>query len=408
MMIITLLTTDNRQAYHDYDNTRPWFGTAPQGLLSGFAELASLGKRDEAPASKDEPLEVHVVSCTQRRMKSPQQLDDHIWFHSIHVPKLGWLKTGYAGCINSVRCKLAQIRPDIVHAQGTERDCAMSGVFSGYPNVLTIHGNMRVQANLPATRNSLYYKIAALLEWFCLRRTNGVIAISNYTRDLVAPLAKRTWLLPNAVDPRFLEARRNPENPPVILFVGTFCERKNALGLLEACRPALQNHRCRLVFAGKKEPGSVYYEHLRSMAAELPNIEFVGFLDRTALLDQFQRCEMLVLPTREDNCPMVVLEAQAAGLPVAASKVGGIPDLIEHGKTGLLFDPDQLFQIRHAVEMILTDNSIARQLSANARLKAMNNYRPIFIARRHIEIYREVLLACSHHEREHNISKAAG
>src|SRR5208282_5205162 len=86
--------------------------------------------------------EVHVLGCVQQPMRSVEKLADNIWFHSLHVPKIGWLRTGYQGCIRAVRKKLKEIQPDIVHGQGTERDCAISAVFSGFPNVLTIHGNM--------------------------------------------------------------------------------------------------------------------------------------------------------------------------------------------------------------------------------------------------------------------------
>ena len=71
-------------------------------------------------------VEVHVVSCTQQPMKSPIKLAENIFFHSLLVPKIGWLRTGYQGCIRAVRKKLRAIQPDIVHGQGTERDCACS------------------------------------------------------------------------------------------------------------------------------------------------------------------------------------------------------------------------------------------------------------------------------------------
>ena len=93
-------------------------------------------------------VEVHVVSCLQQPVHSPEKLADNIFFHCLHVPKIGWLRTGYQGCIRAVRNKLKEIRPDIVHGQGTERDCAISAVFSGFPNVITIHGNMAELARL--------------------------------------------------------------------------------------------------------------------------------------------------------------------------------------------------------------------------------------------------------------------
>ena len=55
------------------------------------------------------------------------------FYHSLIVPKLGWLCTGYQGFIRAPRKKIWELQPDIVHGQGTERDCALSAVFSGFP-----------------------------------------------------------------------------------------------------------------------------------------------------------------------------------------------------------------------------------------------------------------------------------
>ncbi len=94
------------------------------------------------------------------------------------------MRTGYQGCIRAVRKKLKEIRPDIVHGQGTERDCAISAVLSGLPNVLTIHGNMNAIANCTCPIGSFHW-LAARLEDFTLSRTDGIICISDYVKNLV-------------------------------------------------------------------------------------------------------------------------------------------------------------------------------------------------------------------------------
>src|SRR5437763_6845067 len=99
-MKIALITTDNREHDRNYAPATPYFGTAPEALLQGFASLPE--------------LEVHVVSCTQKPMRSPEKLADNIWFHSLYVPKLGWMRSTYQGCIRSVKRTLKKaIQPDI-------------------------------------------------------------------------------------------------------------------------------------------------------------------------------------------------------------------------------------------------------------------------------------------------------
>src|SRR4051812_31056540 len=100
-MRIAILTTDNREHQRTYQETVPRFGPAIEALLQGLAELAE--------------LEIHVVACTQRPMVAPEKLSPNTWFHLLHVPKIGWLRTGYNGCIRALRRKLREIEPDIVH-----------------------------------------------------------------------------------------------------------------------------------------------------------------------------------------------------------------------------------------------------------------------------------------------------
>jgi hypothetical protein len=111
-------------------------------------------------------------------MRSPEKLAPNIFFHSLYVPKIGWMRTLYQGCVRAVRKKLREIRPDIVHGQGTEMDCAVEAVFSGFPNVLTIHGNMRLIARVNRVRPFSFLWLAARLERLTIPRSSGVVCIT--------------------------------------------------------------------------------------------------------------------------------------------------------------------------------------------------------------------------------------
>ena len=376
-MKIVQLTTDNRNQYGHTTLPEPYFGTAPTGLLDGFAGMPG--------------VEVHVVSCASVKMETPDKLADNLWFHQPLVSKIGWGRTLFQGCVRAVRGLMDEIQPDIVHGQGTERDCALAAVLSGYPNVLTIHGNMRVHSARPENRKNVYYKMAAMLETFSLRRSGGVVAISRYTENLVKGLTPRTWLLPNAVDRRYFDIEPAAPVVPRILFVGSIDERKNPLGLIRACEPMLRAGECTLALAGQGNREHSYVKEVYALAETIPSIEMLGFIGRDELGGQFKNSSLVVLPTFEDNCPMVVLEAMAAGLPVAASRVGGVPDLVAHEADGLMFDPHDAEEVRASLERLVRAPSLRADLAARGRKKALERFHPRVIAEEHLKIYREVL-----------------
>jgi glycosyltransferase involved in cell wall biosynthesis len=382
-MKIAILTTDNREAYRQYSAPTPYFGTAPTALLEGFATLPN--------------LKVYIVSCTQQPMLSPPKLAENIWFHSLHVPKFGWLRTGYAGCILAVRKKLREIKPAIVHAQGTERDCAISAVFQNIPKILTIHGNIRAITKLNRYSALSFWGIQSQLETFCLPRFAGVICISNYTQQQVSDLANKTWLLPNATENLFFEPwfiAVDPSAPPVVLVVANIDGRKNQNALIHALDPLAHKLKFIVKFYGRCGEDS-YGKEFRSLIEARPWCSWGGMISREKLRDEFARATTLCLPTREDNCPMVVLEAQASGVPVIASNVGGVPDLVEDGVTGLLTNPDFPSTMAFALEKILSDKALAARLAEGGRKQALARYHPNAIATKHLEIYREVLSARS-------------
>ena len=88
---------------------------------------------------------------------------------------------------------------------------------------------------------------------------------------------------------------------------------------------------------------------------------------------------------------MVILEAMAAGLPVAASRVGGIPDLITDKLTGMLFDPLCADSIRSAIRHLLDHPANREEMAENARMKTRTSHHPENIAKAHLSIYRQLV-----------------
>ena len=88
---------------------------------------------------------------------------------------------------------------------------------------------------------------------------------------------------------------------------------------------------------------------------------------------------------------MVVLEAMAAGVPVMASRVGGVPDLIDGISTGLFCDPLDPESFRIGVKKLLEDREFAQRMASTAYEDAVKRFHPNVIASKHLEIYRDVL-----------------
>lgn len=431
-MRVALLLPDNRENFRKYYLKEPYFGTAPTALLQGFMMLNQVEKQEiggQSSMGKEQgkvpPFEIHVISCTQHPMSSPEKLAPNIWFHSLHVSKWGWLRTGYQGCVRAVRKKLEEIQPDLVHAQGTERDCAISAVLSPYPRLLTIHGNLRLIKKQVGFKPFSAMWFQSFLEGFAVTRFDGVICITNYTREAVEHEVPKTWVVPNAVDPSFLalgekRLRKNTEinvpaisnsgfksqgsglppshlptfppliKTPIILCVANVDERKNQNAFIRALDPLVKKMSFEVRFFGVCG-ASDYAREFRELIASRPWCHYGGMIGREGLRHEFENASMLALPTHEDNCPMVVLEAMAAGVPVMASKVGGVPDLIDGARTGLFCDPCDPESFRAGVKRLLGDRELAHQMASAAHDDAMRRFHPKVIASKHLEIYREVL-----------------
>lgn len=118
-------------------------------------------------------------------------------------------------------------------------------------------------------------------------------------------------------------------------------------------------------------------------------VHFLGF--QKNIVRFFQASDFIVLPSLAEGCPNVVLEAFACGKPVIASKVGGVPDLVNHMKTGILVNPKDVTQLVKAIHGLITDPYQARIMGKEARKFAEKQLDWNIIIGKYENVYRQVL-----------------
>ena len=101
--------------------------------------------------------------------------------------------------------------------------------------------------------------------------------------------------------------------------------------------------------------------------------------------------DLFVTPTRADNLPNVILEAMACGLPVVGFDVGGVPDMVRPGKTGLLAPPEDTAALRRAIETLLNNDDLRARMSAECRQIAVSEYALAVQARRYKALYESLI-----------------
>jgi glycosyltransferase involved in cell wall biosynthesis len=385
MLKVVQIIPDERDVW-GFDADSPSFGSAPTALLEGFAQFP-------------DQVDVHVVSCIRRPLPAPAILSGNIHYHAVPVSG-GYRRTLFTEAVRRTRAVIRKIDPDIVHGQGNEDYPGLCAVFSGFPNVVTVHGNMRAVAARRRFRPLPHMLLACAIEWIALRRADTVFCNSAYTDRQVKPLNEKRHRVFNAVRSDFFSLAAKEistskgngvgANCRTLLCSGTVVEYKNQIGLIRALDAWEGPRPFRLLFAGGSRPELPYVRRFLDLVRERDWCDYRGRLEAAELLHLLADIDGVVHPTLEDSFGLAVAEAQAAGLPVAASSIGGIPDLIEDGKTGFLFDPANPADVRRKVGFLL-DPATALPVSAEARRFADEQYRPACIAESHLDFYRDHL-----------------
>ena len=236
------------------------------------------------------------------------------------------------------------------------------------------------------------------LKW-AARRSARVTAISSYTAaelkelvDVPVDVIPYGAALPS---PAVRAAARSPDAPSTVLFVGRLVERKGVAHLIEALARLRQSSRARLVVVGDG-PERPRLEALARSRGLGDRVTFRGKISDADLQQAYRDTDVLVLPSVVDargdteGLGVVLLEAMGYGVPVIASRIGGIVDIVTDGESGLLVTPGDAGALASALERVLDDAELARTLGERGRQRLVEQFGWDAIVRRWDAIYRSV------------------
>lgn len=271
---------------------------------------------------------------------------------------------------------LRDFRPHAVLAQGAhETAAALSArrlARTDTAVIADLHGDWRAPTRLYGSRlRTILNPVADRVAVAALRNADGVRTVTGYTTGLVRELG----LEPSDEFPAYMDFDSFLQDPPAplpqrpqALFVGVLERYKNVDGLAEAWRraaPQLPDARLKLVGSGALQP--VVEELVRDFPEQVSWTERLSQREISAALDA---STFLLLPSRSEGMGRVIVEAFCRARPVVASRVGGIPDLVEDGSNGLLVEPGNTNGLVDAIVRLADDRSLAERLSAGAQASA--------------------------------------
>jgi glycosyltransferase involved in cell wall biosynthesis len=294
--------------------------------------------------------------------------------------------------------------PDVIHYQGFHPwlDLALP-LWNRYPLVCTVH-DFRAHPG-----DKLSQKTPFWVEMLVRCRADQLIVHSEHIRGLMVKqlrgAGENISLMPHIQIGQELASPTGQDTENLILFFGRIWEYKGLEYLIRA-EPLISARvpDVRIMIACQGEDFSRYARLMVHPQHFIVHNEFISE-DRAA--EYFRRASIVALPYIEASQSGVIPLAYSAAKPVVATTVGGLPEMVEHGRTGYLVAPRDAGQLADALVRLLLDPTLRRQMGANAKNKVELECSPEAIARKTLEVYHRAVARTAEGRRCAEIESAA-
>jgi len=324
-----------------------------------------------------DPAEFHVHIIHSLRDDSPEQYKED--FQSEHIT-LEYIPMGgfrdYLKAVKDIRRSLRKYAPDIIHLHSSKAGFLgrVAAKLEKQSNIFySPHGFSFLRQDAIWISRKLFF----LLEKFICRFAGGrIVAVSKGELDEAKRLTRDTCLIRNFIDLSTLPESQE-KTFPVVITSGRISEQKNPV-LFNRIASQFPDITFRWVGDGP----------LRGKLTAV-NVEVTGYLPRYEVINQVASSWLYIQTSKWEGMPVSVLEALGVGKPVAATKIIGNRDVIDHGVTGFLYQLNDVKGFTDTIHELIGSASLREQIGAAAKAYMADNHDISRAIQEYAEMYRK-------------------
>ena len=274
-------------------------------------------------------------------------------------------------------------KPDLIHLNGVGSDTFYHLMIISavrLPLFITLHGMPMVRLR---QENNLFHRAIHSARW--------VSAVSqsvlNETQDLIPEIVTHSSVIYNGLEMPDLQPTSLPFEKPILLCLGRLVRHKgfdlaiNAFSEIQKQFPESQ-----MIIAGEGPEKPALVKQVQSMHLN-KTIRFTGQVEPDNVSELINSTTIIIMPSRREPFGLVAVQAGQMARPVIATRIDGLPEVIDHEQTGLLVEKQSVQAIVAAIKKLLTNPELTRTLGNNARKKAKNQFDLNFCASQYHERY---------------------
>lgn len=327
------------------------------------------------------------------------ELPERITFHEVemmdyplfeHLPYDLALATKQAEVALDVGLDILHVHYAIPHSISAFLAREMLKPNHSLPIITTLHGTDITLVG----RDRSYLQITR----FGIQQSDGVTAVSHYLRRATCETFGicHIRVIPNFINRERSRRRPNeahrarlaPEGEKIIMHISNFRPLKRAPDCIEIFARIREKVKARLVMVGDG-PDRAQAEWVAQQRGVADFVHFAG--KQPNISDCLSVADLLLLPSQMESFGLAALEAMACEVPVIASRVGGLPEVVKHGVTGYLIEPGNLEAMAEAAIRLLRDEELHREMAEQARAWAVHRFSSDQVVPLYEAFYRDVL-----------------
>jgi glycogen synthase len=268
---------------------------------------------------------------------------------------------------------------ELVHAHLAEDlavvPLALAATRGRVPLVVTVHTSLRHTLRVTDPRSAVLKSVGAMLQQVGERRAAAVLTLTPRLAGLLHDRgvdAGRIHVVPSGVRPALFAADHADPFPhlgrPRVVFVGRLAPQKGVETLVHAAARLRTSH-AHVVLVGDG-PSRARIENEIERLRLRPRVHITGFVPHDQVPAVLAHADLFVMPSLYEELGSAIVEAQWAGVPIVATRVGGIPDIVEHDVSGVLVPSRDPLALARAVDALLTNPHRARTLARRGKAAA--------------------------------------